>query len=112
MATGTGKTQFTKVLGMGDGLGGTESVGQTFVSTPSLSKAATPIIDCDRHAFHSSGDMVNAPHISHMEAMNSVADNLLPIITNNGSNYEEIDTTLMKFDHQTSDPLYETAGNT
>lgn len=56
--------------------------------------------------------MVNAPHISHMEAMNSVADNLLPIITNNGSNYEEIDTTLMKFDHQTSDPLYETAGNT
>lgn len=130
----TGKTHFTTVSGMGDGLGRTESVGQTFVSTPSLAKTATPVVDSDRHTVPGGGDTVNAPHMSYMEVTDSAEDNSLPIITNNGSNPEvinsapisssfltnpqdfdlqiqEIDTALMKFDHQTSDPLCETAGS-
>nr|POF17214.1 hypothetical protein CFP56_56098 [Quercus suber] len=119
---------------MGDGLGGTESVGQTFVPTPSLAKAATPVVDSDRNTVPGGGNTVNTPHMSYMEVTDPAEDNPLPIITNNGSNPEvinsapisssfltnpqdfdlqiqEIDTALMKFDHQTSDPLCETAGS-
>lgn len=130
----SGKTHFTTVPGMGDGLGGAEAVGQTVVSLPTPITTTISIIDIESQPNLNSGDKMEAPHASHMETTESGEDNLLIFNANNVSNPEvfksvlisssfhtnshdfeiqlqEIDTTLMKFDHKSPDLISETTGS-